>query len=206
MSIPEDYDDESDAELDAADQVENASEEHSGHVTLEPQPLSHQVFGTAAVYFGALLLLIAGCETFGGQLNFLPRFWYVNRTLWIGFGFLLIPAGIMIQSRRTRSRPIWKPTRLGRRFERIRVYSRADCHLCDDAKQLLTDPQYSPYLPNLEEVDIDSDPELKRRFGELIPVVEVDGKIRFTGRVDEILLRRLIEGTHPTTLECHRPQ
>lgn len=176
----------------------------AGGIVQDPQPLSQQVFGTVAVYFGAFLLLIAGCESFGGQLSFLPRFWYVNRTIWIGLGVLLIPTGIAIQSHRTERRR-WKPTRLGRRFERIRVYSRAGCHLCDVALELLNDPQYAAYLPSPEVVDIESDPELRQRFGELIPVVEFDGKIRFTGKIEEVLLRRLIEGTHPTTLECHRP-
>ncbi|MDB5385671.1 MAG: Glutaredoxin [Planctomycetaceae bacterium] len=178
----------------------------SGGIVHDPQPLSQQVFGTAAIYLGATLLLIAGCETFGGQLSFLPRFWYVNRTLWIGFGILLIPAGVAIQSLRTERRPRWKPTRLGRRFDRIRVYSRAECHLCDVALELLADSQYAAYLPPVEVVDIDADPELRQRFGQLVPAVEFDGKIRFTGRIDEILLRRLIEGTHPVTLECHRPR
>jgi hypothetical protein len=177
----------------------------SGGVVHEPQPLSRQVFGTAAIYFGAFLLLIAGCESFGGQISFLPRFWYVNRTLWIGFGILLIPIGVAIQARRTERRAYWKPSRLGRRFEQIRVYSKAECHLCDVALEMLTDPQYAAYLPVAEVIDIEGDAELRQRFGELIPVIEFDGKIRFTGRIDEVLLRRLIEGTHPTTLECHRP-
>jgi len=178
----------------------------AGNLALEPHPLSRQVFGSAALYFGAFLLLLAGCETFGGHLSFLPRFWYVNRTLWIGIGMLLIPLGIAIQAQRSPRRVVWKPTRLGRRFEKIRVYSRAGCHLCDVALAILTQPDYSPYLPIPEVVDIETSPELRQRFGELIPVVEFDGKIRFMGQIDEVLLRRLIEGTHPTTLECHRPK
>jgi hypothetical protein len=43
-----------------------------------------------------------------------------------------------------------------------------------------------------EEVDIDLDPELKARFTDCVPVVEIEGKIRFRGRVNEVLLRRLI--------------
>ena len=59
----------------------------------------------------------------------------------------------------------WKPTVAGRRFTRLVVYSRHDCHLCDDAKAILAD--YVEYLPRIEEVDIDSDPELRSRFGEV---------------------------------------
>jgi predicted thioredoxin/glutaredoxin len=67
--------------------------------------------------------------------------------------------------------------------------------LCDDAKSVLAG--YLEYLPRIEGVDIDSDPELQNRFGNSIPVVEIDGEVRFRGRVDEVLLRRLIEATPP---------
>lgn len=197
--------DEDEDEFGPDDSVEVEREIEPGHLVLESQPISRQVFGSIALYFGAFLLLIATCEAAGGQLSFLPRFWYVNRSLWIGFGLLLIPIGVAIQAQRPVRRVIWKPTRLGRRFSRIRVYTRAGCHLCDVVLATLQDPQYSPYLPMPEEVDVDADPELRQRFGTLVPVVEFDGKIRFTARIDEVLLRRLIEGTHPTTLECHRP-
>ena len=41
-------------------------------------------------------------------------------------------------------------------------------------------------------VDIDADPALREQFNECVPVVEIDGKIRFRGRVDPVLLRRLL--------------
>lgn len=159
--------------------------------------LPRRVFGTAAVYLGATILLIAVCDTFGGGLPGLPRFWYVNRTLWIGFGLFLVPAGIAIQAVRPQTSKHWKATRPGRRFHQIRVYSKEGCHLCDDAIETLCDFRYSDYLPTVEVVDITSNPELEAKFGLQIPVVEFDGRIRFRGRVNETLLRRLIEGTPP---------
>ena len=42
-----------------------------------------------------------------------------------------------------------------------------------------------------------TDPQLRELHGTSIPVVEIDGQIRFRGRVDEMLLRRLIEGASP---------
>ena len=48
---------------------------------------------------------------------------------------------------------------------------------------------------NIEEIDIAGAPELEEQFGTSIPVVEIDGIVRFRGRVSELLLRRLIEGT-----------
>jgi hypothetical protein len=41
-------------------------------------------------------------------------------------------------------------------------------------------------------VDIDADPKLLAGFDTCVPVVEIDGKVRFRGRVDPILLRRIL--------------
>ena len=51
---------------------------------------------------------------------------------------------------------------------------------------------YSRYglLPSI--LDIDTDPGLRERFDTCVPVIEIDGKIRFRGRVDEVLLRRIV--------------
>jgi glutaredoxin len=69
------------------------------------------------------------------------------------------------------------------------MYTRVGCHLCEDAQRLLLDVGLTPQL-----VDIDGDPELVERFNECVPVVEVDGKIRFRGRIEPVLLRRLVAG------------
>ena len=68
------------------------------------------------------------------------------------------------------------------------VYTRQGCCLCDDALELLTRLGLSATL-----VDIDQDPELHTRFNTCVPVVEIDGKVRFRGRVNEVLLRRLLQ-------------
>jgi hypothetical protein len=39
--------------------------------------------------------------------------------------------------------------------------------------------------------DVDDDPELASQYGESVPVVTVNGKIRFRGRVNPVLLERL---------------
>ena len=72
------------------------------------------------------------------------------------------------------------------------LYTRQGCHLCDDAAELLTRYGLRP-----EQVDIDADPALRERYTNCVPVVVIDGKERFRGRVNEVLLRRLIEGTPP---------
>ncbi|HEY4231813.1 MAG TPA: glutaredoxin family protein [Lacipirellulaceae bacterium] len=70
----------------------------------------------------------------------------------------------------------------------IVLYTRASCHLCDDALRLLEAHGLAP-----ECIDVDADPALRERFDACVPVVEIDGQIRFRGRVDAVLLRRLIE-------------
>jgi glutaredoxin len=68
------------------------------------------------------------------------------------------------------------------------LYTRAGCHLCDDAHALLVDHGLQPQL-----VDIDADPSLRALFNECVPVVEIEGKVRFRGHVDPVLLRRLCQ-------------
>lgn len=69
----------------------------------------------------------------------------------------------------------------------IVVYSRTGCHLCEDVLALLARLK----LP-AREVDIDEDPALRAQFDTCVPVVEIDGRIRFRGRVDPLLLERLV--------------
>lgn len=67
------------------------------------------------------------------------------------------------------------------------IFTRANCCLCHDAEELLKRYGMAPVM-----VDIDRDPELQKRFTECVPVVQIDGVIRFRGRVNEVLLRRLV--------------
>jgi glutaredoxin len=78
------------------------------------------------------------------------------------------------------------------RAPNVVLYTRSGCHLCDGAEQLLLENGMTPSL-----VDIDNDPDLKSRFNECIPVVEMGGRIRFRGRVDPILLRRIVRSLQP---------
>jgi glutaredoxin len=69
------------------------------------------------------------------------------------------------------------------------LYTRCGCHLCEEARAILIRRGLHPRL-----VDIDQDPELRRRYDLCVPVVEIDGRERFRGKVDERLLRRLLKG------------
>lgn len=70
------------------------------------------------------------------------------------------------------------------------VYTRVGCHLCDEACEVLQRHGLQPMT-----VDIDQDPELQQQYTDCVPVVVLNGKIRFRGRVNEVLLRRLLKGS-----------
>jgi glutaredoxin len=67
------------------------------------------------------------------------------------------------------------------------LYTRQGCHLCQDALAVLKRHGLDPRL-----IDIDADPVLRERYNECVPVVEINGKVRFRGRVNEVLLSRLV--------------
>jgi glutaredoxin len=69
----------------------------------------------------------------------------------------------------------------------IVLYSRRSCHLCDLAAGVLTRHGLA-----FDVVDIDADPQLRARYDACVPVVVLDGRERFRGRIDELLLRRLL--------------
>lgn len=62
------------------------------------------------------------------------------------------------------------------------LFTRADCPLCEHMKSELARARVRPPF-RLEEVDIAADPELERRYGLSIPVLEIDGRAAFKGRM-----------------------
>lgn len=71
------------------------------------------------------------------------------------------------------------------------VYTRQGCHLCAEAWALLQQEQACHGFA-LQAVDVDSSAELVKQHGECVPVVLVDGKVRFRGRINPVLLKRLL--------------
>jgi hypothetical protein len=71
------------------------------------------------------------------------------------------------------------------------LFTRRNCHLCDDAHKVLVKFQRDFGFP-LESVDIDSEPQLGEQYGLSVPVVAVNGKERFRGRVNAVLMRRFL--------------
>jgi len=76
---------------------------------------------------------------------------------------------------------------------RVVLYSRAGCHLCDAARDVLVaERSRTPF--ELVEVDVAGDDLLEREYGIRIPVVEIDGWERFEYEVDPAELLAIVRG------------
>lgn len=71
--------------------------------------------------------------------------------------------------------------------QHIVIYTRKECCLCDEAAAKIERRGLT-----FEKVDIDEKPDLAEQFDTCVPVVEIDGKIRFRGKVNDVLLDRIL--------------
>ncbi|MEK6648740.1 MAG: glutaredoxin family protein [Actinomycetota bacterium] len=74
----------------------------------------------------------------------------------------------------------------------VTVYSRHGCHLCDVAFETLTSLQGELDF-DLEKLFIDGDEELEKKYGEQIPVIQIDGEHHDFWRVDPDRFRSSLE-------------
>ena len=70
----------------------------------------------------------------------------------------------------------------------VLLFTRTGCHLCDEAEAILIRHGLSP-----QKLDVDANPVLLERYDTCVPVVVIDGKERFRGQVNEVLLKRLLK-------------
>lgn len=74
----------------------------------------------------------------------------------------------------------------------VTVYTRKECCCCHKALDVLAAVRRK-YNLAIEEVDVDGDPSLVAAHGLSVPVVAIDGKVRFRGVVNPTLLTRLLD-------------
>lgn len=74
---------------------------------------------------------------------------------------------------------------------RVEFYTRAGCCLCDEAYELIEHARRN-YSFDLQIIDVDQSAELRDKFGTKVPVLLVNGRERFHGRINEALLERLL--------------
>jgi hypothetical protein len=72
---------------------------------------------------------------------------------------------------------------------RLALVTRPDCHLCDVAKEAM-DRVAAQVGETWTEIDVTSDVELERDYGDRVPVVLLDGKEHGYWRVEEDRLLR----------------
>jgi glutaredoxin len=77
---------------------------------------------------------------------------------------------------------------------RVIIYSRPGCHLCEDAKKAMEHAQCD-YEYTLEEIDIESDVALLRRYRYDIPVITINGEEAFRHKVTADEFRRRLAET-----------
>ena len=62
-------------------------------------------------------------------------------------------------------------------MRRLVLYGRPECHLCDEAREILGELIREADDLELVELNIENDDRLHGRFLERIPVIELDGRI-----------------------------
>ncbi len=152
---------------------------------LTPEEISDRMqarVGTAVLLSASVMAVLIFCDRTGVLPFALPRYWYASRQVHVVFcAVLLFIAAVLLRTR----------IGIGPLFSSCQVMTRQECPLCDEAIAELMHQRR--YLPPVELIDIDSDPELQERWGEWVPVVLIDGQVRFRGVVNPVLLQRLID-------------
>jgi glutaredoxin len=67
---------------------------------------------------------------------------------------------------------------------RLVLYTRQGCHLCEDAERLIRS-----LADEFDLIDVDSDAELQARYGDQVPVLEINGRIIGAGIIGEKAVR-----------------
>lgn len=70
----------------------------------------------------------------------------------------------------------------------VELFTRPGCHLCEDAREVVADVCAGADV-SWSEITIETDEALIREYGELIPVVLVDGRRHAVFRVEPERLR-----------------
>lgn len=78
-------------------------------------------------------------------------------------------------------------------MRRLTLYTKRDCPLCDEAQELLA--RLAPELGFVvDEVDIEADAGLLRRYRYDIPVLAHDGEVLLSAPLEEREVRRALAG------------
>lgn len=79
---------------------------------------------------------------------------------------------------------------------RVLLLTRADCHLCDDARAVV-EAVCAETGETWREVDIDADEALRAQYSDLVPVVSVDGVEAGYWRIKPHVVKAALTGAVP---------
>ncbi|MCA9063268.1 MAG: glutaredoxin family protein [Planctomycetaceae bacterium] len=143
--------------------------------------------GTILLTIASLMAILIFADRMDMQMFSMPDVWVASRELHVfACVVLIVMAGVLLMHKPGDAGVPSAPV-----FQSVRVYSRNNCHLCDEAVALLL--EFRERLPIIDIVDVDEHADLQEEFGEVVPVVEIDDVVRFRGRIERGLLERLIE-------------
>ena len=146
--------------------------------------------GTAVMVTASIFAVLIFCDRMEMRFVSMPSIWYDSRGfhLLLCGGMFLCAAVLLKSPQRTHAHELTVPI-----FRTCELLTQPGCDLCNDAMQVLLGFQSN--LPTITTVDISNDPQLTRQFGESIPVVILDGRVRFRGAVDPLLMQRMVDAT-----------
>ena len=75
----------------------------------------------------------------------------------------------------------------------VTLLTRNGCHLCDEARGVVVEVAARTGSP-VTELDVDDDRELRAEYGDMVPVVLVDGVRHGYFRIDADRLERALRG------------
>lgn len=144
--------------------------------------------GTAMMFTASLFAVLIFCDRMDMRLFSMPAVWDTSR----GMHLVLCCGMFLFAAILLRSPPHSDETEsMAPLFRTCELLTKPECKLCDDAMVVLI--AFQNALPAITTVDITNDPQLTRQFGESIPVVMLDGRVRFRGAVDPLLMQRIVD-------------
>ncbi len=181
--------------MDNTDQSERTADGETAKLnTVEDIRLEDRIrawMGTALLACASIMAILIFADRTDAELFSMPRMWYSTRSLHLFICTTMFVFAAALLMGVTRSETAEDAPR--RIFQSVRFFTRTNCVLCDKALHTLR--QFEGWIGVIDIIDIDGHPDLIRQFGESVPVVEINGRIRFRGAVSPELLERLIAGT-----------
>jgi len=144
--------------------------------------------GTAMMCLASMFAILIFCDRMDMKLFPMPAVWGTSRSmhLFVCCGMFFCAAILLKSPQFSDEQEFTTPL-----FKTCELLTRPGCSLCDDAMEVLISFQNA--LPAITAVDISNDPQLTRQFGESIPVVVLDGRVRFRGAVNPVLMQRIVD-------------